>query len=272
MANVLKRDKQRAVIAMLCDGASIRSTERVTGVHRDTIMRLLVRVGEHCMALLDEHLQGLSCEELQVDEIWTYIGKKQGHVLVTDPTEFGDCYLYTAVDPISKLFAWHHVAKRTPESTYDFIDDLAGRVPGRVQVSTDGYAPYIQAVQQSFGGRAAYGQAIKIYATPATEARRYSPPSFVSIDRVIVRGTPRYKRISTSIAERGNLSIRTFVKRFTRLTICFSRKLDNLRAAVALFMAWFNFVRIHRSLGMTPGMAARVTDRLWTIDDLLPPN
>lgn len=268
--NRLKRDKQRMVIHMLCEGSSIRSTERITRVHRDTICKLLHRTGHHCHQLVRETIAGVHCDELQLDEIWSFVGKKQGRCGPDDPPEFGDQFVFTAIDPITKLLVHHHIGKRSQEATDDFVWELSNLTTGPVLVCTDGFTPYLSALRNCFRGRLTHGQIIKIYrATVANEAR-YSPPRVFAVDRIPVWGRPRSDRMSTSHVERHNATIRTFVKRMSRLSLCYSKRLKGLQAAFDLFSGWYNFVKIHGSLGMTPGMVAGVTDRLWSIDDLLP--
>lgn len=271
MANVLKREKQAQVISMLVEGASIRSVERITGVHRDTITRLLVRVGEHCQSIADERVRGVSVQYLQCDEIWCYVGKKQRRVLPGDSSDFGDAYTYVAFDQDSKLAVTYLVGKRDSGHTHEFIADTARRIDGRVQISTDGWAAYPDAVYESFNGRSSFGQIVKSYGGGSTDvSHRYSPAGLLDVRRVGLWGHPRSRYISTSHVERQNLTMRMQMRRFTRLTNAFSKKLANLKAAVALHFAWYNFVRIHRSLGMTPAMQAGIVSEVWTIDRLLP--
>lgn len=267
--NVLKREKQIAVISMLVEGSSIRSVERVTGVHRDTIMRLMVRVGEHCSELLDKRMRGLRLQSLQADEIWTFIAKKQRNVQQGDPSEYGDSYTFLAIDPLSKIVPWFEVGKRDEETTYAFVGQLAQRVDGRVQISTDGWGPYRTAVPTCFGSRADFEQIIKVYSESPDE-HRYSPPRVTHVENRWVQGTPRSDLVCTSHVERHNLSVRTSLRRFTRLALGFSRKLANLKAAVAIYLTWYNFGRIHRTLRMTPAMAAGLAGSVWTVADLLP--
>ena len=271
MANVLKREKQAQVISMLVEGSSIRSIERVTGVHRDTITRLLVRVGEHCQRIMDERLRGVRVQYLQADEIWCYVGKKQRRVQPGDTSDFGDAYTFVAMDQDSKLVVSYLVGKRDDGHTYAFMADVARRIDGRVQISTDGWPCYPDAVHDHFNGRASFGQIVKSYGGGSTDvAHRYSPAGLLSVRRVGMWGAPRSRYISTSHVERQNLTMRMQMRRFTRLTNAFSKKLANLKAAVALHFAWYNFVRIHRSLGMTPAMMAGIVSESWGIYRLIP--
>jgi len=268
--NRLRQEKQEAVISALVEGVSIRSTERMTGVHRDTIMRLMCRVGQGCANLMDSYMHSLKCKTIQVDEIWCYVGKKQRHLKDTDNLEeLGDQWVWVAIDAKSKLVPSFLVGKRTAVNAQTFIEDLSNRLDNRIQLSSDALSAYVEAVDLAFGGGVDYGQVVKTYETEPIGPGRYSPPKVIRADRIIVFGSPKTSKISTSYVERQNLTIRMQMRRFTRLTNAFSKKLDNLKAAVALHFAHYNFVRIHKTLRVTPAMEAKVTDHLWTIGDLL---
>lgn len=268
--NKLKSEKKEAVMAALVEGNSVRSTERMTGVHRDTILRLLVRVGSGCERLLDETMRDLPCERIQVDEIWSYVGKKQRHLTHRDnPLETGDVWTFVALDADTKVVPCYRVGKRTAPHARAFLSDLSGRLTNRVQLSSDALNAYVEASEAAFGNRVDYGQIVKSYEAEPIGPGRYSPPHVVSADRFPMSGNPDWKHISTSYIERQNLTMRMSMRRFTRLTNAFSKKLDNLKAAVAVHFAHYNLVRIHRSLRVTPAMAAGVTDRLWSIGELL---
>ncbi|MGO9613409.1 MAG: IS1 family transposase [Dissulfurispiraceae bacterium] len=268
--NILKAEKQEMAIAALVEGTSIRSVERMTGIHRDTIMRLMVRVGQNCERLLDKHMNHLSCKNIEVDEIWCYVGKKQRHLQRTDNAfELGDQWVFVALDADSKLIPSYIVGKRTVDNAEAFMKDLAGRLDNRVQLSSDALSAYVDAVEEAFGMNIDYGQIVKAYEAEPLGPGRYSPPQVVGAEKIIVSGMPDKLKISTSYVERQNLTIRMQMRRFTRLTNAFSKKLDNLKAAVALHFAHYNFVRIHSSLRVTPAMEAGVTDHLWTIRDLM---
>lgn len=268
--NILKAEKQETAIAALIEGSSIRSVERMTGIHRDTIMRLMVRVGQNCEKLLDSYMHNLTCKNIQVDEIWCYVGKKQRHLTNTDNfEEMGDQWVFVALDADSKLIPSYIIGKRTADNANDFIKDLAGRLDNRIQLSSDSLRAYIDAVELAFGMNIDYGQVVKTYEADPIGPGRYSPPHVINADRIIISGNPKLMNISTSYVERQNLTIRMQLRRFTRLTNAFSKKLDNLKAAVALHFAHYNFVRIHSSLRVTPAMEAGVTDRLWSIRDLI---
>jgi IS1 family transposase len=271
MANVLPIDKQIAVIGALAEGSSIRSIERITGIHRDTIMRLGVRIGKSCELLLDSKMQDLGCNYLQFDEVWGYIGKKERHVSVDDDPEVGDVWTYCAIDPETKLVPSFKCGKRTFATTNEFVQDVASRMRNRVQISTDALRGYAEAIEQSFGADVDYGQIVKVYVHDAAQhpERKYSAPSFASAYRKPVAGDPEKDMISTSHVERLNATTRLHVKRLNRLTLAFSKKLENFKAAVALHFAYYNLVRRHNTLRCTPAMAAGVEKDFWSVGDLV---
>lgn len=216
-------------------------------------------------------MRNLKCQNVQVDEIWTFIGKKQRHLKDTDNLEeLGDQWVFVALDADSKLIPTYLVGKRTAPNANAFIEDLSRRLDTpRVQLTSDSMTAYIDAVDLAFGANVDYGQLVKSYEAEPTGAGRYSPPHVVSAERKVIIGNPKTFKISTSYVERQNLTMRMQMRRFTRLTNAFSKKLDNLKAAVALHFAHYNFVRIHSSLRVTPAMAAGVTDHLWSISELM---
>ncbi len=270
MANILNTDKQIAVIAALAEGSSIRSIERMTGVHRDTVMRLGVKVGQGCTALMDAKMRNLPCVRLEMDEIWGFVGKKEKHVKLDDPPEVGSVWTFCAIDAETKLVPAFRVGDRDAATANAFLWDIAGRMRNRVQISTDGLAAYEEAIERSFGGDADYGQIIKTYGTITTEDnRRYSAPEFVSCEKKAVSGRPNFDLISTSYVERLNATTRLHMRRLTRLTLAFSKKRENFEAAVGLHFAYYNFVRRHISLRCTPAMAAGVTGSFWSVGELL---
>jgi IS1 family transposase len=240
MANVLCKDKQIAIIGALAEGSSIRSIERLTGVHRDTIMRLGVEVGKGCEMLLDSKMQDLDCHYLQFDEIWGFIGKKERHVRVDDDPELGDVWTYCAIDAETKLVPTFKVGKRNRATTTAFVQDVASRLRNRVQISTDALHGYVEAVEQSFGAEVDYGQIVKVYTHDAAHhpERHYSAPSFASAMRRPITGSPDMELVSTSYIERLNATTRLHMRRLTRLTLAFSKKLENFEAAVALHFAY----------------------------------
>ncbi len=270
MANVLHRTKQLAVLSLLVEGNSVRSTERLTGVHRDTILRLMVRVGEGCANLLDETMRDLPCKRLELDELWAFIGKKQRRVRDTDDaSRVGDCWTFVAIDAETKLVPCFLTGKRDGDTTNVFVRDLASRLRHRVQVTTDGYRSYVSAINGAFSGRVDFAVLVKEYEAEPIGPGRYSPPRVTSIEKIPVIGAPVEELVSTSYVERQNLTIRMGLRRFTRLTNGHSKKLENHGAAVALFFAHYNFVRFHSAIRSTPAMAAGVASTMWTMDDLL---
>jgi IS1 family transposase len=270
MVNVLRTEKKLAVLGALVEGCSVRSTERLTGVHRDTICKLLARVGGGCASLLDELMVNLGCERLELDELWSFVGKKQRHVKATDDaSRVGDQWVYVAIDATSKLIPSFLVGKRDAANTNAFVSDVAARLRNRVQLSTDGLRLYVEAVNAAFGDDVDYAQVVKTYETDFAGEGRYSPPKIASTEKTPIVWAPIAEYVSTSYVERSNLSMRMGMRRFTRLTNAFSKKLENHVAAVALFVAHYNFVRRHTTLRTTPAMAAGVESRMWGLDELL---
>jgi IS1 family transposase len=271
MANILSPDKQDAVISALAEGNSIRSIERMTGIHRDTIMRLGVRVGEGCAAIMDSTMRNLECRLIQMDEIWGFVGKKQKHASGEDSRAgLGDVWTFVAIDVESRMVPAYLVGKRDGYHADTFVSDLASRLNNRPQISSDAMAAYADAVERGFGANADYGQVVKIYgAAEIADQRRYSPAQLIDVRKLIVAGNPDESLISTSYVERQNLTMRMHMRRLTRLTNGFSKKLENFRAAVALHFGYYNFVRVHKTLRMTPAMAGGVTDHIWTVPELV---
>jgi IS1 family transposase len=270
LANVLNTDKQIAIIAALAEGSSIRSIERITGVHRDTIMRLGVKVGQGCTALMDEMMVNLPCTVLEMDEIWGFVGKKEKHVKPDDPPEVGSVWTFCVIDAETKLVPAFRVGERDAATANAFLKDVSGRMSNRVQISTDGLAAYENAIDAAFGADADYGQIIKTYGSITTEDnRRYSAPEFVSCEKKVIAGRPDYDLISTSYIERLNATTRLHMRRLTRLTLAFSKKRENFTAAVGLHFAYYNFVKRHNTLRCTPAMAAGVAKTFWTVADLV---
>jgi IS1 family transposase len=270
MANVLGTDKQTAIIGSLCEGSSIRSIERITGVHRDTIMRLGVKVGQGCTALLDAKMRGLSCTRLEMDEIWGFIGKKQRRVRPSDDSTVGDVWTFCAIDADTKLVPGFKVGKRDQSTAHAFVEDIAGRMKNRVQISTDGLRAYVDAIESAFGADVDYAQIIKTYGhEEVSNNRRYSAPEFVSSEKKRVTGSPDYDLVSTSYIERLNATTRLHMRRLTRLTLAFSKKLENFEAAVGLHFAYYNLVKRHNTLRCTPAMAAGVEPSFWSVGQLV---
>jgi IS1 family transposase len=219
---------------------------------------------------LDEQMRELSCRRIEVDEIWAYVAKKQRHLMpLDDPRRVGDQYTFVALDPETKIVPAYRVGKRDLPTATAFITDLSERLANRIQLSSDALAAYVEATEQAFGADIDYGQVVKFYEAEPVARGRYSPPHVVGAQRSVIAGDPDPAHISTSLIERQNLTMRMSMRRFTRLTNAFSKKVENLRAAVSLHFAHYNFVRVHRTLRVTPAMEARVTDRLWSLDELV---
>jgi IS1 family transposase len=273
MANVLKTEKQIAVISALAEGSSIRSIERMTGINRNMIMNLGVRIGQGCARLLDAKMHDLTCENLQFDEIWGFIGKKQKHLTPYDDHSKGDVWTFCAIDADTKLIPSFKVGKRTAATAQTFVQDVASRIKNRPQISTDGLRQYVDVVELGFGADVDYGMIIKKYANEKTgehhPERRYSAPAIVSVEKSRIMGHPKADLISTSYIERSNGTMRQHIRRLTRLTYAFSKKIENFEAAVALHFAYYNLVRTHGTLKMTPAMAAGVERSFWSVGDLV---
>lgn len=270
MANILKREKQVAAIHALAEGMSIRSVERITGIHRDTIMRLGVRVGEGCTMILDEMMHDIRADYFELDEVWGFVGKKQRRV---QPGEglVGDAWTFTALEAQSKAIPVFRVGKRDADTARAFVDDLSGRLANRVQISTDGLTAYVEAIEQAFGSNVDYAQVVKSYSStdPLPADTRYSPPKMIAVTKTTINGMPEEGKISTSYVERSNLTVRMHTRRLTRLTNAFSKKWENFTAAVGLTFGYYNLVKIHSTVRMTPAMALGVTPTLWTASDLV---
>lgn len=267
--NTLNRAEQTAVISALIEGNSIRSIERMTHIHRDTIMRLTLKVGAGCARLLDSKLRNIKANRIQVDEIWTYVFKKQAR-LMSDSRVMGDQYVFIGMDADTKLVISHLVGKRNHETTYYFCRDLSQRLTARPQITTDGFAPYIRAIEDNFGADVDYAQLVKLYGAPSTQGRDwYRPVTVIAAVPREITGNPDPRHISTSYIERQNLTMRMQMRRFTRLTNAFSKKLENLKAAISLHFAHYNFVRVHQTLRCTPAMEGGITNHIWSLDELL---
>jgi IS1 family transposase len=270
MANNLETEKKVLAVSMLAEGNSIRSIERITGIHRDTIMRLGIRVGEGCKKIMDEKLRGLSCKQIECDEIWGFIGAKRKNA--NRVGAYGDVWTFIALDADTKLIPSFIVGKRDAYHAKEFMDDLASRMSSRIQVSTDSLAAYPDAIERGFGSQVDYGQVVKTYSFTNLNqeaASRYSPVDVVKVERTVVSGMPDVSRICTSHIESQNLTLRMHCRRLTRLTNAFSKKFENFQAAVALNFAYYNFCKTHSSLRMTPAQAANVESSAWTVAELV---
>jgi IS1 family transposase len=270
MATNLPMEKQVMAINALAEGMSIRAIERMTGVHRDTIMRLGVRVGEGCAEILDNTMRDLPFKNVQIDEVWGFIGKKQKRVTENDSQSMGDVWTFIAIDADTKVIPCFRDGKRTSDHANAFVADLACRLRNRIQLSSDALKAYAQAVETSFGCDVDYGQLIKVYATSeAYPEGKYSPGDVISVERTVITGMPDINKISTSYVESQNLTVRMHCRRLTRLTNAFSKKLPNFQAAIALHFAYYNFVKRHTTLRCTPAMAAGLTPSFWSVADLV---
>jgi IS1 family transposase len=270
MANILSTDKQIAAIGALAEGSSIRSIERMTGVHRDTIMRLGVKVGQGCAALMDAKMRDLPCTRLEMDEIWGFVGKKERNVRLDEPAPVGNVWTFCAIDADTKLVPSFKVGDRSVATAKALVSEVASRMRNRVQISTDGLRAYVEAVENAFGAEVDYPQIVKTYGhEEVSDKRRYSAPDFVSSEKKVVIGHPDERLISTSYVERLNATTRLHMRRLTRLTLAFSKKRENFEAAVALHFAYYNFVKRHNTLRCTPAMAAGVERDFWSVGELL---
>ena len=259
------------VFTILLEGMSIRATARITDVHKTTILKLLRTVGAHCAGLFDARVRNVRTRFVQADEAWTFVQKKQKRLTLADPEERGDQYVWLAIDSETKSVLSYRVGKRDGQNADEFIGDLRRRIAGRCQLTTDGLEGYIDAVDEHFGADVDFAQLVKNYAPPRTDGPDWFRPShrIVSAIPTPITGDPDFARISTSHIERMNLSVRMHMRRFTRLTNAFSKKVEYLRWAVAIFVTWFNFCRVHQVLRVTPAMQAGLTDHVWTIEELL---
>ncbi len=269
----LPLDKALACLKLLVEGCSVRTTERVTGVHRDTILRLLVLAGERCDALMSKLVRDVPVADVQVDEIWGYVGCKERNAPKDGQGRtvglVGDAWCFAAIERSTKLILAWHLGRRTANDTGIFMEKLDAAARGWFQLTTDAFAPYREAVGLWFGARADYAQLVKTYARPSENEARYSPAKFSGARPVPQFGNPDRSRISTSHVERQNLTMRMMIRRLTRLTNAFSKKWENLHAALALHFAYYNFCRVHSSLRVTPAMESGLADRAWTIADLI---
>jgi IS1 family transposase len=266
--NVLPMEKQIQIVSALVEGNSIRATARMVGVEHKTVMRVLLRVGDRCGQILNERMRQLPCKIVQVDELWTYVGKHERFLQPGDNAlEMGDQYVFVAMDSESKIIPCFRVGKRSTTNAWYFMQELQTRLASRVQLTTDGFRPYGPAVEDAFGSGVDYAMLVKIYTTDSRSM--YGPGDLVDARPIPISGNPKPHLISTSHIERQNLTIRMQLRRFTRLTNAFSKKLENLKAALALHFAWYNFCRVHTSLRVTPAMAAGIADQIWGLHELL---
>jgi IS1 family transposase len=264
--NKLDTNTRAQIINCLVEGSSIRSTCRMTGISLPTVLKLVADIGIVCREYQDATMRNLNCRRLQLDEIWQYVNCKAKNVPDNkkDRFGFGDVWVWVALDADTKLVPCWLVGKRDSECAIEFVRDLAGRLRHRVQITSDGHRPYIMAVEDAFGGDVDYAMLIKMYGKSQLESEtRYSPAECIGMEVKIMCGDPDRDHISTSFIERQNLTMRMGMRRFTRLTNAFSKKLENHAAAIALHYMHYNFCRIHKTLRVTPAMAAGIADHVW---------
>ena len=266
-------DIDRAVTAfsLLTEGMSIRAVARITGLHKNTILGLIETAADKCRAIFDRYVQDVSPRYVQADEIWTFVHTKEKRVKADDPLEYGDAYVWIALDSETKAVLSYYVGRRDGQSGYNFIQDLSRRVVGRFQFTSDGHDVYPPAIEEHFGADIDFAQLVKNYLPTRTDGPDWFRPSarVVSTTAKLISGNPKLARVSTSHIERANLTVRMQLRRFTRLTNGFSKKLDNLKAMVDVFFVWYNFCRVHGTIRMTPAMEAGWTDHIWTVKELL---
>ena len=267
--NRLSTEQKTRVVGALLEGNSIRSTVRMTGVAKNSVTKLLVDLANACAEYHDLHVKGLRVRRLQCDEIWAFCGAKAKNVtLEQKQAGWGDVWTWTAIDANTKLCVSYLVGGRDTGWATDFMLDCRERIVGNPQITTDAHKPYLKAVEQAFGGDADFATLHKIYGASNEPETRYSPATCIGSDMKTVSGDPDPRHVSTSFVERQNLSMRMGIRRFTRLTNGFSKKIENHAAAVSLWFMYYNFVRIHQSLRVTPAMESGITDHLWTIEDI----
>lgn len=271
--NKLDNKQRIQVIAALVEGNSIRSTVRMTGVAKNTIVKLLADIGFACAEYQDKAFRNLTCKRIECDEIWSFVGAKQKNVPEDRKGEFGmgDVWTWVSIDADTKLVPCWLVGPRNAEAAYEFINDLAGRLKNKIQITTDGLKLYLEAIEYAFGGDVDFAQLVKIYGKSMSkkDETRYSPAECIGCEKKVIAGFPNPELVSTSYVERQNLTMRMSMRRFTRLTNGFSKKVENHAHAIALHYMYYNFVRIHKSLRCTPAMAAGVTNKLWSIEDIV---
>lgn len=266
----ISHDKAILALQLLLEGNSIRSTERISGLDMNTIMKLLVLAGERSQKHLDTLIQGIDVDDVEVDEVWGYCGKREVHKLPDEAYELGDAYCFIGIERTTKLILAHHLGKRDQVATNAFLDKLSIATSWKnFQLSTDGFKCYPKAVPRILGGRVDFATLVKVYGRNRDGEQRYAPAEVIDAVRTVLLGNPDREKICTSIVERSNLSIRMAMRRMTRLTNAYSKKWDNLQAAYSLWFAYYNFARVHSSLKKTPAMVQGITDHVWTISELI---
>ncbi|HKV06327.1 MAG TPA: IS1 family transposase [Candidatus Acidoferrales bacterium] len=266
----LSTEKAAEIITFLLEGMSVRAVSRVTGAHQGTILSLLLTVGNTARNLFDARVRNIRPRFVQADELWTFVHTKDGHLNGDAPKEWGDQYIWMAIDSETKMVLSYLVGKRDAVNCLDFVRDLSGCVTGRFQITTDGLNIYRNAIEEYFGADVDFAQLLKLYGKGSTEGPEwYNPTKVVAAVPVPVSGNPELEHISTSHVERANLSVRTHLRRFTRLSLGFSKTLEHLTPAIHLYMAFFNFCRVHQTLRVTPAMQAGIADHVWSVQELL---
>jgi IS1 family transposase len=270
--NKLTHEKRVQLVNCLIEGCSIRATVRMTGVAKKTVMRFVAEIGEVCAEYQDRVLRNLSCRRVQLDELWGFNYCKDKNVtpeIAAKVPAAGDVWLWVAIDAETKLVPCWRLGDRNAGTAYDFVRDLASRLGNRIQLTSDGHRAYLEAVESAIGSEVDYAMLVKLYGNDRESETRYSPAECIGCRAIPISGNPKAVHISTSFVERQNWSVRTAMRRYTRLSNGFSRKIENHTAAIALNYFAYNFIKIHRSLRATPAMAAGVTDRLWDAGDLV---
>jgi IS1 family transposase len=269
--NILPKEKQIAVIAALVEGNSIRATVRMTGVAKKTVLKLLVDIGTACKEYQKKVFVNLPCKTLQADEIWSFCYAKESNVprLLKGTLGFGDVWTWTAICADTKLVPHWHIGRRDAHNSNVFMKGLAPKLASHIQLTTDGLKAYIKAVERAFGDDIDFSQLVKIYGQGPGPQGKYSPSECIGTTVNDISGKPEKRNVSTSFVERQNLTMRMGMRRFTRLTNGFSKKIQNLEYAVALHFMYYNFARVHQTLRVSPAMAARVTKKLWSIGDIV---
>ena len=266
----IKVETATLALQLLIEGTSVRSAERITGLHRDTILKLMVLAGERCERMLGRRIVNVPVRDVQCDEIWSFVGKKQKALKPGDDPNFGDAYTFVAIERHTKLVLNFALGKRNEATTDLFIDGLrSATASDHFQVSTDGFSPYRLSIGTKLHDRVDFAQIIKVYRASPEGERRYSPAEIVDTEVVPIIGTPDIERVCTSHVERQNLTMRMQIRRLTRLTNAFSKKWENLWAALCLHFAYYNFCRVHSTIRVTPAMESGLTDHVWTIGELL---
>ena len=266
----ISTEKAAQIVELLLEGMSVRAASRITDAHQGTILSLLLTVGRMARNLFNAEVRNIRPRFVQADELWTFVHTKEAHLYGKVPNEWGDQYVWMAIDSETKMVLSYHVGKRIAASADAFIRDLSERVIGRFQITTDGLRSYIPCVEERFGADVDFAQLMKLYGKSEVEGPDwYNPTHVKAVVPIPISGDPKLDRISTSHVERANLSVRTHLRRFTRLSLGFSKTLEHLTAMVHLYMAFFNFCRVHQSLRITPAMQAGITDHVWSITELL---